>query len=237
MAFQDKVIFQRTEMGSDEIRSGKVVLRHNERLVLVLIDGVTTYAQLRTKMRGLVPERFDLALRGLQEKGLIVDVLFPLIDEHKDAIAPEVLVDFLQANSKGGVGKLVSGGSDSFDISESKNEHAFSGMISSSGNLALSIDTRAGPSSGFLKLANPTGLSAVDANEVDFFLPLDVSLLSAPATSRPKTKLENIHLGPERRKRKRSKRVRVVQPAWHIYAYGALLILGIILVVYAVFIR
>ena len=91
MTFQDGVIFQRTETGSNEIRNGKVVLRHNERLVLVLIDGITSYAQLRTKMRGLVQERFDLALLGLQEKGLIVEILFPLIDQHKDAIAPEVL--------------------------------------------------------------------------------------------------------------------------------------------------
>ena len=229
MAFQDEVIFQRTEMGSDEIRSGKVVLRHNERLVLVLIDGVTTYAQLRTKMRGLVRERFDLALRGLQEKGLIVDVLFPLIDEHKDAIAPEVLVDFLQTNSKGRT--------DSVESRDSENIHAYSGMISGSGNLALSIDTRAGPASKFLNHGNPTGLSAVDVNEVDFLLPVDVSLGSAPANSRAKTKLENIHLAPQKKKRRRSKRVRVVQPAWHIYAYGALLIFGVLLVIYAVFIR
>ena len=229
MSFQDNVIFQRTEMGANEIRNGKVVLRHNERLVLVLIDGATSYAQLRTKMRGLVRERFDLALTGLQEKGLIVDILFPLIDQHKDAIAPEVLVDFLQANSKGGA--------ESIEARDSQNVHAFSGMISSSGNLALSIDTRAGPSSRMPNNAKPTGLSAADANDVDLFLPLDVSLGAGAANSRPKTKLENIHLGPERRKRKRSKRVRVVQPAWHLYAYGALLFAGTFLVIYAVFFR
>ena len=237
MVFQDEIIFQRTEMGANEIRSGKVVLRHNERLVLVLIDGVTSYAELRTKMRGLVRERFDLALSGLQEKGLIVDILFPLIDEHRDAIAPEILVDFLQANSKGRVDTLIDSGANSFDTRDPENVHAFSGMISSSGNLALSIDTRAGPSSKFLNKGNPTGLSAADTNEVDFFLPVDVSLGATKVNARPKTKLENIHLVPKKKKRRRSKRVRIVQPAWHIYAFGALLILGVFLVTYSVFIR
>lgn len=237
VAFEDNLIFQRTEMGSDEIRSGKVVLRHNERLVLVLIDGVTSYAQLRKKMRGMVRDRFDLALNGLQEKGLIVDVLFPLIDEHKDAIAPEVLVDFLQANSKGGVGSLIAGGTDHSEKRDPNNVHAFSGMISSSGNLALSIDTRAAPSSGFLSDTNPTGLSAIDVQEGDFFLPVDLSLDATSASPRPKTKLENIHRNPEKKRRKRSRRVRVVQPAWHIYAYGALLILGVLSVIYALFFR
>ena len=237
MVFQDEIIFQRTEMGANEIRSGKVVLRHNERLVLVLIDGVTSYAELRTKMRGLVRERFDLALSGLQEKGLIVDILFPLIDEHRDAIAPEILVDFLQTNSKGGLDTKPNVGVNYIDTRDPNNVHAFSGMISSSGNLALSIDTRAGPSSKFLNMANPTGLSSADTNEMDFFLPGDVSLDAALANARPKTKLENIHLNPQKKRRKRSRRVRVHQPTWHIYAYGALLFLGVFLVIYSVFIR
>lgn len=231
MTFQDDMIFQRTETGSDEIRKGKIVLRHNERLVLVLIDGVTSYAQIRAKMRGLVQERFDLALTGLQEKGLIVDILFPLIDQHKDAIAPEVLVDFLQANS---LGTSVSGASDAQDTRDPQNPHAFSGMISGSGNLALSIDTRAGPSSRMLNHANP---EPIDANGVDFFMPADVSLGELPASSRPKTKLVHVYPNPEKKKRKRSKRARVVQSSWHIYAYSALLLLGTCLVLYAIFFR
>jgi hypothetical protein len=229
VTFQASVIFQRTELGSNEIRNGKVVLRHNERLVLVLIDGVTNYAQLRDKMLGLARERFDLALLGLQEKGLIVDVLFPLIDQHKDTIAPEILVDFLQANSKRSAV--------SFDTRDPQNVHAFSGMISSSGNLALSIDTRAGPSSRMLQHAKSTGLNSPDANEVDFFLPLDVSLDAEVSRSRAKIKLENIHLNPEKKKRKRSKRVRIVQPAWHIYAYVGLLCVAAFSLMYAVFFR
>lgn len=231
VTFQDGMIFQRTETGSEEIRKGKIVLRHNERLVLVLIDGVTNYAQLRAKMRGLVQERFDLALTGLQEKGLIVDILFPLIDQHKDAIAPEVLVDFLQANSQGAT---ISGASDAPDTRDPHNPHAFSGMISSSGNLALSIDTRAELSSRMLNHANP---ESSDANGVNFFLPVDVSLGDVPASSRPKTKLVHVYPNPEKKKRKRSKRTRVVQTSWHIYAYGALLLVGTFLVSYAIFFR
>jgi hypothetical protein len=230
VTFQDDLIFQRTETGSDEIRKGKIVLRHNERLVLVLIDGVTSYAQLRTKMRGLVQERFDLALSGLQEKGLIVEILFPLIDQHKDAIAPEVLVDFLKADSQGATGNSVSG---SIATRDPQNEHAFSGMISSSGNLALSIDTRAGPSSRMLKHASPPS----DANEVDFFLPVDLSLGDVPVPSRPKTKLVHVYPNPEKKKRRRSRRAPVVQSSWHIYAYSALLVIGAFLVLYAIFFR
>lgn len=235
MTFQDDVIFQRTESGSDEIRRGNVVLRHNERLVLVLIDGVTNYSQLRTKMRGLVRERFDLALSGLQEKRLIVEILFPLIDEHKDAIAPEVLVDFLKTNSQG-ASEDRNGASTSIDTRDPHNVHAFSGMISSSGNLALSIDTRAGPSSRMLNHANASG----DANGVDFFLPVDVSLGDIPVSSRPKTKLANVYPkypNGERKKRKRSKRVPVVQNRWHIYAYSGLLLAAIFLLLYSVFFR
>lgn len=231
MTFQDGVIFQRTETGSDEIRKGKIVLRHNERLVLVLIDGVTSYAQLRAKMRGLVQERFDLALTGLQEKGLIVDILFPLIDQHKDAIAPEVLVDFLKVNSQDSTGNSVSG---SINTCDPQNEHAFSGMISSSGNLALSIDTRAGPTSRMLNHANP---EPSDVNTVDFFLPVDVSLEKPATSSRPKTKLVHVYPDPQKKKRRRSKRPAVVKTSWHIYAYSALLLLGTCLVLYAIFFR
>lgn len=235
MTFQDSVIFQRTETGSNEIRNGKVVLRHNERLVLVLIDGVTSYAQLRMKMRGLVQQRFDLALSGLQEKGLIVEILFPLIDQHKDAIAPEVLVDFLKADSQGSAGYPESNASNSFDTRDPHNVHAFSGMISSSGNLALSIDTRAGPSSRMLNHASPSRNS--DASEVDFFLPVDVSLENIPVSSRSKTKLVHVYPNPEKKKRKRSKRPRVVKTSWHIYAYSGLLLVAAFLILYSVFFR
>ncbi len=235
MTFQDGVIFQRTETGSNEIRNGKVVLRHNERLVLVLIDGVTSYAQLRAKMRGLVQQRFDLALSGLQEKGLILEILFPLIDQHKDAIAPEVLVDFLKANSQGSARYSGRSASSSFDARDPDNVHAFSGMISSSGNLALSIDTRAGPSSRMLNHANPSG--DADANEVDFFLPVDVSLENIPTSSRSKTKLVHVYPNPEKKRRKRSKRARVVKTSWHIYAYSGLLLVAAFLILYAVFFR
>ena len=230
MTFQDSMIFQRTEIGSDEIRKGKIVLRHNERLVLVLIDGVTSYAQLRAKMRGLVQERFDLALLGLQEKGLIVEILFPLIDQHKDVIAPEVLVDFLKANSQDLIGNSKSG---SIDTRAPQNDHAFSGMISSSGNLALSIDTRAGPSSRMLNHASPTS----DANDAGLFLPGDFSLGAVPASSKLKTKLVHVYPNPEKKKRRRSKRARMVQSSWHIYAYSALLLIGTCLVLYAIFFR
>ena len=63
MAYQDMVIFQRTDLGRAEIRDKRHGLTQSERLVLIIVDGVSSYAQLRVKLKSLVKERFDRALR------------------------------------------------------------------------------------------------------------------------------------------------------------------------------
>ncbi|MDO8179713.1 MAG: hypothetical protein Q7T62_15840 [Undibacterium sp.] len=236
MAYQDSVIFQRTESGIAAIRTSKEVLRHNERLVLVLIDGVNTYGALRTKLRGLAGERFDRALEGLQEKGLIVEILFPLIDKRKDAIHPDVLVDFIKKNSDAQSDAFADGGRAHMTDGD-ENEQVFSGMISDNANIGLSVNTKTGVASQLSSATYLRQTGNAGSDEVDFYLPVDVSLGAVAISSRTKTKLVNVHPQPERRKRKKSKRPVIVQIGWHIYVYYGLLALGVLLVLYAVFVK
>jgi hypothetical protein len=224
VSYKDGVIFQRTDSGNAEIRKSNLLLRHNERMVLVLIDGVNTYAEARCKLRSLVRDKFDRALDGLKEKGLITEILFPLIDKQRDAISPEVLVDFLKINSKITPDTKIDLSDDVFG-SQQAGAPAL-GMIS--GNSRLSIDTRAGVPSQM----RPSENNKTDSADID--LPLDLSLDGVVTKSRPKTKLVNVYPTPEQKKRKRSKRPVVVQIGWHIYVYYGLLALGILLVLYAV---
>jgi hypothetical protein len=230
VAYQDGVIFQRTESGRAEIHQSKILLRHHERLVLVVVDGVNTYAELRSKMRNIVRDKFDRALDGLKEKGLIVEILFPLIDQQKDAIDPEVLVDFLKVNSRLAPDTVGNGVMHSYDTGGNADQ-SFSGMISGNENIGLTVNTK----SGFASHAGNPAYSPED--DVDFYLPMDVSLGDVAASARAKTKLVNIHPRPERKKRKKSKRPVVVQIGWHIYVYYGLLAVGVLLVLYSVFFR
>ena len=74
---QDSAIFQRTESGRNEIRNKLNGLTQSERLVLIVVDGVAPYAEMRKKLKGLVAERFDRALNNLLRKQLIFEVLLP----------------------------------------------------------------------------------------------------------------------------------------------------------------
>jgi hypothetical protein len=74
---QASAIFQRTDSGRTEIKNKMHGLTQSERLALIVIDGVTTYGNLREKLKGLSEERFDRALTKLLQKALIFEVLLP----------------------------------------------------------------------------------------------------------------------------------------------------------------
>jgi len=76
VAYQDAAIFQRTDLGRLEIREKTHGLTQSERLVLIIADGVSSYSILRVKLKSLVKERFDRALKSLCSKGLLYEVLF-----------------------------------------------------------------------------------------------------------------------------------------------------------------
>lgn len=72
---QASAIFQRTESGRSEIRNKLHGLTQSERLALIVIDGNSTYGELRTKLKGLSEERFDRALTKLLQKSFVFEVL------------------------------------------------------------------------------------------------------------------------------------------------------------------
>lgn len=69
-----KVFFQRTDQGVKELMSSKAQLNQSERLLLIMIDGVTSYEMLCSKLKGLASSRVEKGLVGLAKKGLITEV-------------------------------------------------------------------------------------------------------------------------------------------------------------------
>ncbi|MES2069951.1 MAG: hypothetical protein V4488_06355 [Pseudomonadota bacterium] len=96
MAYPDWIIFQRTEAGRAEIQNKERGLTQSERLVLIIADGVSSYANLRIKLKSLVRERFDRAVRKLTEKGLLYEVMFPEEGQKPDTVDPEMMDRFLK---------------------------------------------------------------------------------------------------------------------------------------------
>ncbi|HTD05476.1 hypothetical protein [Undibacterium sp.] len=96
MGYPDWVIFQRTESGRAEIRDKQRGLTQSERLVLIIADGVSTYAGLRLKLKSLTRERFDRAVRKLAGKELLYEVMFPEEGQQPDTVDPELMDKFLR---------------------------------------------------------------------------------------------------------------------------------------------
>lgn len=89
-------VFQRSETGRAEIHEKKCGLTQSERLVLIMIDGVSTQEGVRAKLPVLTDERFRRAIRTLQQKDLIQEVLMPLADQRPEEVERSVIDRFLQ---------------------------------------------------------------------------------------------------------------------------------------------
>lgn len=96
MGYPDWAVFQRTESGKAEIRNKDKGLTQSERLVLIIADGVSSYADLRRKLKSLARERFDRAVRKLTDKGLLYEVMFPEEGQKPDMVDPEMMDRFLR---------------------------------------------------------------------------------------------------------------------------------------------
>lgn len=229
MAYQDGVIFQRTESGNAEIRKNQSALRHSERLLLVLVNGVNTYADIQTKLRSLTPEKIAQALQGLHQKGLVVDILFPVMGADREPIHPDVLENFLTNKSPSKQSAAMDD-----DVIEMQ---SYTPMISGGGGSGLAVNTRTGMAStlGGRSLMPDHGVNGLD--DADFTLPLDLSLVGVIPSSRNKTKLVHVYPNPERRRRRRPKRVLMAEKTWRLYAYYGLFVTGVFLVLYSVFFR
>ena len=93
--FDPSIIFQRTEVGRNEIRQKSRGLTQSERLVLIMVDGVSTYQQVRTKLSSLTDERFNRAVSNLQKKELILEVFLPVEGQVAEELESTVVDRFL----------------------------------------------------------------------------------------------------------------------------------------------
>ena len=91
-----RFIFQRTQAGRDEIHNKSHGLTQSERLVLIMVDGVSTYSQIRAKLPVLKDERFDRAFQKLQLKELVLEVFMPVDGQAPDELERTVIDRFLE---------------------------------------------------------------------------------------------------------------------------------------------
>lgn len=89
-------IFQRTHSGREEIHQKSHGLTQSERLVLIMVDGVSSYKEIRAKLPVLTDERFGRALQKLQAKELVLEVFMPLDGQAPDELERTVIDRFLQ---------------------------------------------------------------------------------------------------------------------------------------------
>lgn len=90
------VIFQRSQAGRDEIKQKTHGLTQSERLVLIMVDGITPRAAIRMKLPALTDERFDRALRRLQEKDLVLEVFMPIEGQDAETLEQGEVERFLR---------------------------------------------------------------------------------------------------------------------------------------------
>ncbi|HZW22282.1 hypothetical protein [Noviherbaspirillum sp.] len=89
-------IFQRTHTGREEIHKKSHGLTQSERLVLIMVDGVSSYQQIRAKLPVLTDERFGRALQKLQLKELVLEIFMPVEGQAPDELERTVIDRFLQ---------------------------------------------------------------------------------------------------------------------------------------------
>jgi hypothetical protein len=96
LIYQSDDLFQRTDKGRLEIRLKKQGLTQSERLMLIMVDGLSNYGALRMKLKSLKEERFDRALLSLLDRGLIVELSAPLEDHIPEIIDNQEMDNFLR---------------------------------------------------------------------------------------------------------------------------------------------
>lgn len=90
------VIFQRTLAGREEIQQKSHGLTQSERLVLIMVDGVATYQEVRNKLPVLTDERFARAMTNLLKKELILEVFLPIESQKPEELERTIIDRFLQ---------------------------------------------------------------------------------------------------------------------------------------------
>lgn len=94
--FDPTIIFHRTQAGRDEIKQKSHGLTQSERLVLIMVDGASTFHQVRSKLPVLTDDRFNRAVQKLQAKELILEVFLPVEGQAPEELERTVIDRFLE---------------------------------------------------------------------------------------------------------------------------------------------
>jgi hypothetical protein len=92
-------ILQRTDIGLETVKTKSIRLTQSERLVLIIVDGVTPYHALREKVWALSTERFMRAMNTLLEKNLIFEVLLPDENQQREELDSAIVDRFLEQDT------------------------------------------------------------------------------------------------------------------------------------------
>jgi hypothetical protein len=92
-------ILQRTDIGLETIKTKSIRLTQSERLVLIIVDGVTPYHALREKVWALSTERYMRAMNTLLEKNLIFEVLLPDENQQREELDSAIVDRFLEQDT------------------------------------------------------------------------------------------------------------------------------------------
>jgi hypothetical protein len=122
--FESTVIFQRTQAGRKEIHEKKCGLTQSERLVLIMVDGVSSFSGVRSKLPVLSDERFERAIRTLVRKDLILEVLMPIQGQAPEEVESTVVDRFLQQDPLDPVTIIMFEDDDLLDWPEASKEQA-----------------------------------------------------------------------------------------------------------------
>lgn len=182
-------VFQRTESGRNEIKNKMHGLTQSERLALIVIDGVTSYGDLRAKLKGLSEERFERALSKLLHKSLIFEVLLSLDDSVAEELDSKTIDLFLQQDPLDPVTIMSINPEEDFDL-----------------DMPAEVITppqfQAAPLQPNLQVAAPThDIGEVDAKKVEPAAPIKKSLKITSVDfyiplEKPGTSLESVTNAP-----------------------------------------
>lgn len=166
--FDPSIIFHRTQAGRDEIKQKTYGLTQSERLVLIMVDGVSTYSEVRKKLPSLTDERFERALKKLQQKELVLEVFMPVEGQEAEELEPAIIDRFLQQDPLDPVTVIM------YDPDEE--------LEGRSGTPMIPVQTPAATSTPPMPAAAPTTDAVPPAPEVQLAQPEDPVTISVPAT-------------------------------------------------------
>lgn len=91
----EDIYYHRTAKGLGEIRRKTHGLSQSERLVLIIIDGITPSSGLRDKLKGLAEGRFESALFSLLGKGLVAEGRLSQPEQPTEFLNSSLIAGFL----------------------------------------------------------------------------------------------------------------------------------------------